>query len=113
MKFEIEHKGNIVVFTLKNTTLDSLISSKFKAEILNISESNELHGLIIDLSTVAYIDSSGIGSMLYTHRQSKEKNFPVFIVGIQNTVFKMFRISHMDSFFSYEPTIDDALKALS
>lgn len=112
MKYQIDKKDNLVVFSLHNTTLDSLISAKFKAEILAIAK-EDIEGIIIDLSNVAYIDSSGIGAMLFTHRQSKENNFPVVIVGIQNTVFKMFRISHMDNFFQYEDSVESALEKLS
>ncbi len=112
MKYQVDKKDNIVIFSLHNTTLDSLIAAKFKAEILNIAK-DDIDGIVIDLSNVAYIDSSGIGAMLFTHRQSKENNFPVIIVGIQNTVFKMFRISHMDNFFRYEDSVDAAIDKLS
>jgi anti-sigma B factor antagonist len=108
MEFTQNKQGNAVVFTLNHSTFDSLISSEFKAEILKLTK-EKIKNLVLDLSQVTYIDSSGIGAMLFTHRQSKDYKFTITIAGINNTVLKMFRISNIDVFFEFSATAEDAL----
>jgi|DewCreStandDraft_4_1066084.scaffolds.fasta_scaffold00209_121 anti-sigma B factor antagonist len=108
MKYTIEKNDNIAVFTLKNKNLTSEISAKFKAELLILCQP-DLRALVLDLTNVEYIDSLGLGSLLLAHRQMKDYGIPVYMVGIQDMVMNMLRISRMADLFVFTNTVDEAL----
>lgn len=108
MKFDTKQIGKSVVIPLDVNNFDTQISSEFKAEILRISK-EKFKKLVLDFNGVQYIDSSGIGALLFTNRQGKEKKFSICIAGINNTVLKMLRISSIDQFFEFSNSVDEAL----
>jgi anti-sigma B factor antagonist len=69
--------------------------------------------VIVDLSQVPYIDSSGLGSLVsaYVSRQKAGRN--VALAGVNQRVFKLFEVTRTDSLFLMFPTVDDALAALT
>ncbi len=111
MNYTIERRDNIVIFTIKNTNLDTAVSPQFKAEILIVAQPN-IDALVLDLSNVEYVDSSGLGAMLLAHRQLTDHDIPVLLVGVQETVMKMLSISHLQNIFDYYETVDDAVQAM-
>lgn len=112
MNFSIENKDNLVIFTLKNTKLTSDISAQLKAKILIIAQS-DIDALIMDLSTVEYCDSSGLGALLLANRQMSEFELPVVLCGVKEPVMQMLTISHIDSLFEFYPTVDEAVSDFS
>lgn len=108
MKFAIERIDNIAVFSLKNKNLTSEISAKFKAELLILCQP-DLKALVLDLTNVEYIDSLGLGSLLLAHRQMKDYGIPIYMVGIQEMVMNMLKISRMADLFEFTDTVEAAL----
>lgn len=112
MNYTIERRDNIVIFTVKNSNLDSSISAQFKAEILIVAQPN-IKALVLDLTNVEYVDSSGLGAILLAHRQLTDHGIPVLLIGVQPTVRKMLSISHLEQIFQYFETADLAVKSFS
>jgi len=110
MNFSIEHKDNLVIFTLKNQQLTSELSAQLKAKLLIIAQP-DIEGLVIDLSSVEYIDSSGLGALLLAQRQMSEYSLPIIICGVQEAVMNMLHISHIEELFELYPNVDEALKS--
>ncbi len=110
MNFSLEHKDNLVVFTLKNQKLTSEVSAELKAKLLIITQP-DIEGLIIDLSTVEYIDSSGLGALLLAQRQMSEYDLPIIICGAQESVLKMLSISHIEDLFELFPSVEEAIQS--
>jgi anti-sigma B factor antagonist len=69
--------------------------------------------LILDLTEVPYIDSSGLGSLVSAYVSGHKSGQQVVLTGINNRVAKLFEITKLEPFFLIFPTIDDALEALS
>ncbi|MBX7153989.1 MAG: STAS domain-containing protein [Candidatus Kapaibacterium sp.] len=107
MKFLIEQDDNVVVFTLKENRLDSLVAPDVKAELLIVCQPN-IEALIIDLSKVDYADSTGLSCLLLAHRQLKEHDAPVVLVGVRETVRNLLRISQMEWLFEFYETVEQA-----
>jgi anti-anti-sigma factor len=106
MHFSIEKKDDVVIFTLKGKSLDSQISANVKAEIL-IAAQPDIEALIIDLSNVEVIDSTGFGCLLLAHRQLKDYDIPVILVGVQESVSQMLKILHLIDVFEYSDSIEE------
>ncbi len=108
MKYTIEHNDNIVIFTIKNDTLNSRISAEFKAELLIVCQPS-IEALILDMSTVETIDSSGLGGILLAYRQLHEHEIPVILVGVQEMVRTIMNISQINSQFIFCDTVEEAV----
>jgi anti-sigma B factor antagonist len=69
--------------------------------------------VIVDLSQVPYIDSSGLGSLVsaYVSRHKAGRN--VALAGVNPRVFHLFEVTRTDALFLIFPTVDDALAALN
>lgn len=108
MHFTVEHRDNIVIFTLKNQNVDSDVSAKFKAKLLILAQP-DLDAMIIDLTSVESIDSSGLGALLLAHRQLKENAIPVILTGVQDFVMSLMRMTHLDDLFEFYQTVEEAI----
>ena len=65
--------------------------------------------LIVDLSEVNYIDSSGIGMLVACAGQLEQSSGRMRIVGSSGTVAKAFDIVHMERITPLDATIEDAV----
>ncbi len=111
MNYTEENKDNIVIFKLENQTVEGNVSTEFKAKMLIIAQPN-IDALIIDLSKVEAIDSSGLGALLLANRQLKDNDIPVILVGVRDFVRSLMSMTKIDEVFLFYPTIDEAIKAL-
>lgn len=66
--------------------------------------------VILNLSSVEFIDSSGLGAIVASMKQlGAERSLD--LVGLQPVVAKVFRLTRMDTVFHLYPNLDEALAA--
>jgi anti-anti-sigma factor len=111
MRFSIDRQDNIAIFTLKNNKLDADIAPQLKAELLILCQP-ELEALVLDMSFVEHVDSTGLGALLLANRQLKDTEAPIILVGVKEMVMKMLSISQLDGIFDYADTVDEAIQYL-
>ena len=108
MRFSVEQDDELVVFTIKEPMLDSTNAPEVKGELLILCQPSVM-ALVIDLSLVHFCDSQGLSSLLLAHRQMKDHEGFVILVGLQEQVRNLFRISQIEYLFEFQPTIADAV----
>jgi anti-sigma B factor antagonist len=69
--------------------------------------------VILDLSEVPYIDSSGLGSLVSAYISRQKTGRSVALSGVNERVFRLFEITKTESLFLMFETLDDAVAALS
>lgn len=67
--------------------------------------------LVVDLSAVPYMDSSGVGTLVDIYRKIRARGCNMALVGLTDTVRSLFEITKLDSFFTILPTRDEAIKS--
>jgi anti-sigma B factor antagonist len=82
----------------------------FKAALIEAAEADE--GLIIDLSRVIYMDSSGFGTLLEVNRALRPLGLPMFLVGANANISRMLEITRLNSLFSLGDSVADALSKI-
>ncbi|MEW6250825.1 MAG: STAS domain-containing protein [Planctomycetota bacterium] len=65
--------------------------------------------VLVDLARVHYMDSSGVGTMVYFRRALERNGQPVVLIGLQPRVRSVFEITHLDRFFRIVNTVDEAI----
>jgi anti-sigma B factor antagonist len=67
--------------------------------------------LVVDLSRVSYIDSSGLAVLIDGMQSVEEYGGRFVIAGMQETVRSIFEIARLDQVFRIFPDVDSALGA--
>ena len=67
--------------------------------------------LVVDLSRVSYIDSSGLAALIEAMQNVQEYGGKFALVGLQETVRAIFEIARLDQIFRIYPNVKAALAA--
>jgi len=67
--------------------------------------------LVVDLSSVSYIDSAGLAALIQAMQKVEGYGGKFRLAGLQETVRSIFEISRLDQVFQIFPDVDGALAA--
>ena len=65
--------------------------------------------LIIDVTEMPYIDSAGIGCLVGAHVSRENCGRKLVIVGAHERFLTSLRVTRVDQFFTFVPTVEQAL----
>lgn len=108
MKFTLDKQDRHTVFTLQEENLNSLISPALKAEFIFL-EQEGVRNLILDMSEVKYVDSSGLSSILTANRLFAANGALVIAGATAPSVKKLIEISRLESILTLVPTLPEAV----
>lgn len=111
MKYTVDKKEQYVVFTPLEEKLDSALSPKLKSELLTV-RAEGYQNLVIDMSQVKYVDSSGLSALLVGNREFSREGGIFVISGVQEHVIKLIKISMLDKVFNLVDTLEEAAEAI-
>lgn len=69
--------------------------------------------IILDLSSLDYISSSGLRVFLQLKRDCAKKNNSIVFAGSRGSVDKVIRVSGFENIFPRYPSVEDALQAVA
>ena len=101
-------KTNIIVFTFKGQ-LDAFSEKQFKTFITN-NLRNELP-FVIDLTTIDFLDSSGLGALVQTAKECKKLKLGFSVVG-NTRVAQTIKLVRLGDFLNLNSNLEDALNYL-
>ena len=107
MKYSIDKRDKFCTLRLDEERLNSIISPKLKSEFV-ILNAEGFKNIILDLSEVRFIDSSGLSSVLVGNRLCKESNGSFILSCVHENVKKMIKISQLESILMTAPSLDEA-----
>jgi len=84
-------------------------SPSFHESLVDLSHENPKR-LIVDLSQVAYIDSSGVGALVEVFRRLKRNGSTMVLVAPSERVSSVLEITKLDQFFTIAATEQEALE---
>ena len=67
--------------------------------------------LVIDLTGVPYMDSSGVATLVEALQQARKSGKSLVVCGLSARVRSIFAIARLESVFTIVPTLADALKS--
>ena len=107
MKYSVDKREHYSIFTLDELKLDSILAPVVKSEFI-IFRNEGVKNLILDLSGVKFVDSSGLSAILTANRLWK--GFGSFIItGVDHpSVKKLIEISRLDTVLTIIPTMQEA-----
>jgi anti-sigma B factor antagonist len=77
--------------------------------ITDLVESGD-HTLIVDLSGVGFLDSTGLGTLVAGHKRADEMGGQMPLVCADDRILRLFRITGLDSVFTIHESVDGAVQ---
>lgn len=74
---------------------------------------NETGKLVIDLSEVDYISSSGIGVLVSTLKKARHSGGSLVLCGMTPDIHELFTLTHLDRVFTIAATVDSYRESCS
>jgi anti-anti-sigma factor len=112
MKLTIEHKKGLTILKLQEKRLDAAIAPHLKSKLVILIEGEGEKYLVIDISQVQAIDSSGIGALLLAHRNTLAHDGFAAIVGVNEQVYDLLKMTQLDKQLYIFDSIRDVLNNL-
>lgn len=111
MILEHEKIGNITYVKVQIERLDAARCVSFKEEIKEVI-SNEEHSIVLDFSTVKFMDSSGLGAIVSVLKMLTGKR-ELVLCGVKGMVLDLFKLTRMDRVFLIAETKEDSIQKLA
>lgn len=109
MELQIKTEGDICILGVLAPRIDAAIALEFKEAVRN-GTSAAPRKVILDLTQVDFIDSSGLGAIVAVMKHLAPVR-QLILAGLTPPVDRVFRLTRMDSAFSIYMTLEDALRA--
>lgn len=101
MSFPIEEKSGYAVVYLSGE-VDLSRSPEARKAILSCLRKKV--NLLVDLSAVAYIDSSGIACLVEGYQISRKRKIDFALVGVSDNAMNVLRLARLDQVFPIYPS---------
>jgi anti-anti-sigma factor len=108
MKYAVDKQERHTVFTVQEGNLNSVVAPELKSEFVLLSNEG-IRNLIVDLSQVEYIDSSGLSSILTANRLWKDLGSFILTGEMQPNVKRLITMSRLDSVLTIIPTVAESI----
>lgn len=109
MEILIKTEGDICVVTVQDARIDAAVALEFKEAVRQLTV-DAPQDVVLDLTAVTFIDSSGLGAIVATMKHLAPDR-RLILAGLTPPVDKVFRLTRMDSVFKMFMTLEDALSA--
>ena len=109
MDIIVDKIGDVAVALVPVDELDASNTGEFKRDMTPVLQANTK--LVLDLSRLRFVDSSGLGAMLSCLRQLGAKNGDLKLCGMSKQVRALFELVRMHRIFDICGTKDEAVGA--
>lgn len=94
-----------------NGEMDLYNSYKLKELVMKMLE-KKVDQFVINMEAVDYIDSSGIGALIFICSTIKKMNLKLFISNVHGSVKKVIELTKLMGYFPMAATVEEALQKI-
>ena len=106
------HKvGNIIVIKLEGGNLDAQESPDFKQKASDLISKEGSNQVVLDLSSLNFIDSTGLGSFLSIMRGLNGSQGDIKLANMSSPIHTIFELVCMHKIFEIYDSVDEAVAA--
>jgi anti-sigma B factor antagonist len=111
MELKIRKNDKIYIIDISGE-MDLYNSYKIKELLLKMIE-KKIENFIINLDDVEYIDSSGIGALIYITSTIRKMNLHMAIANVRGSVKKVIELTKLTNFFPIVTNLEEAIKNMA
>lgn len=108
MESTIRTEGSYTIVALSGE-VDLYYSPKAREQILQ--QVNKKTNVLVDLSNVTYIDSSGVASLVEGYQLARGNKSEFGLVGVSHAAMQVLQLARLDKVFPIYGSVSDAIKA--
>jgi len=110
MKLKIQEKYNSVVLELSGKLMGGPFMQEMNETLHKLIDEGKKN-IVVDMSGVSLVTSSGIGIMISSYTTMKNVGGSIKFCQFSDKVHGVLSITKLDSVFDYFETVDEALKS--
>lgn len=109
---ELKMRKNKDVFIIDvSGEMDLYNSYKLKELVMKMME-RQVKSVVINMEAVDYIDSSGIGALIYIYSTMKKASCQLYMTNIHGSVKKVIELTKLMGYFPITNSLEEALQKL-
>ena len=109
LQITVRRSGDVAIIDLAGE-VDAYTSARFREVMMDIIEDGG-EKLVVGLTRVDYIDSSGLGALVGGLKRTSERNGRIILICDRSQVRKVFEITGLEKVFPIFTTEEEALEA--
>ena len=106
MDLQSSETGDIQIVNVNESRIDAAVAIRFKDRMRELTATGVPH-VVLDLSQVDFIDSSGLGAIVAAMKQMGSTR-RLDLAGLTPNVDRVFRLTRMDSVFTIHDDVTQA-----
>jgi len=107
----VEKREKVYIVSFTTDTINALVTDEIREEISKIFEIANSK-VIINLSGVKYIDSTGFGSFLSIMRTARNNYGTLKFVNNEPALIDIFRTLHLNTVFDIYENLEECMRAM-
>ena len=110
MKIEVQERDGATVVVIDGD-VDMSTAPELRQSLQRLVSDSKTP-IVIDLSSVPYIDSSGLATLVECYQGTKRFQGTMALAGLSETVLEVFRMTHLDKHFTIYQSVEDGVKSV-
>jgi anti-sigma B factor antagonist len=111
MRFEETRVGQVLVAKILESRISADVAASFKEDLIHyVTTGNRM--IVLDMSDVTFIDSSGLGALIASLKIIGDDG-ELVLCGARDTVESMFKLTRMNKVFRMFGSPEEAVSSLS
>ncbi|MCK5546225.1 MAG: STAS domain-containing protein [Rhodospirillaceae bacterium] len=106
MEIEVSEKDGVSVVALEGE-VDLQTSPQLRNKLLECISNKK--SLVVEMSGVSYIDSSGVASLVEAFQTARSKNLGFSLAALGDAPLRVLKLARLDGVFTIHETLEDAL----
>jgi anti-sigma B factor antagonist len=103
MAYEVRKQGDYAVVLL---TGDVDLERSPEVRKLLLEQIGAGHSVVVDLSGVSYIDSSGVASLVEAFQNARKKGSDFALASVSSAAMRVLELARLDKIFTIHPSVD-------
>ncbi len=104
MKYNERDEGDYKVVEMSGN-VDLSVSPDARKQILSCLENSSV-GVLVDMSQVSYIDSSGIASLVEGYQTAEKNNVNFGLLGVSDAAMNVLQLARLHKVFPIHDSVD-------
>jgi len=110
MNLETRDDGAVTILTVSGDLVIGDPETTFKKTVTRLLEEGRVH-LLVDLTGVGFLDSSGLGALVRALTQSQKEGGQTKLLGANEQIRKLLQMTKLDSVFELHDDMEAAVSS--
>jgi len=110
MNLETREDGTVTILTVTGDLVIGDPETTFKKTVTRLLEEGRVH-LLVDLTGVGFLDSSGLGALVRALTQSQKEGGQTKLLGANDQIRKLLQMTKLDSVFELHDDLGTAVSS--